>query len=523
MKLKFTLPSLLGFAAWFSLFSTTAAQNVGIGIAAPLERLHVAGNVRVNPLAGVGVRLAGADANGTLVIVAAGTNGQVLTQTAAGPAFQNAGGSVDWAVLGNAGLNGGTTLAAGTNFVGTTDNQNLDFRTNNIFRGRISNLGEFFIGTLNTVLTGDLMNGVGNAAFPWAVNGYTAFNGAGVYGQVTAGTTIFAGVQGETSSTNASAAGVRGIDLVGTAGTSLAAPRAGVSGDVANVTGTFKFGVLGAGGNVARTGGVLGNDFGLAMGSLGYYASNATDYSVYGFGLAYTTGAVAGRSSGQQPIEVGMTEPNSHVGLGIYGGVMGGWVRGMRYGFHVKGERTSLYVDGSAITNKPINQLVTLDDGSRVSTFVPSSTSADVFARGKSKLAAGQIYISFTDDFKQIFADPQALTITVTPAGNSNGVYVSAIDANGFWVKENNNGTSHVDLSWIAMGTRKDAAEMTVSPEILDADFDIQMNGVMHNDMSSENATPLWWDGTQMRHDALPARALKPRAEFIRAPEVSQR
>jgi hypothetical protein len=70
------------------------SQNVGIGTAIPLEKLHVAGNVRVNTLAGVGTRVVGADANGTLIIVAPGTTGQVLTQTAGGPAWQNDPGSV---------------------------------------------------------------------------------------------------------------------------------------------------------------------------------------------------------------------------------------------------------------------------------------------------------------------------------------------------------------------------------------------------------------------------------------------
>lgn len=103
-----------------------------------------------------------------------------------------AGASTDWAINGNSGTNGGNITTAGTNFIGTTDSQNIDFRTNNIFRGRFSSLGEFFVGTLNTTLLGDLMNGVGNATFPWAVNGYSNQNGAGTYGQVTGGTTLFA-------------------------------------------------------------------------------------------------------------------------------------------------------------------------------------------------------------------------------------------------------------------------------------------------------------------------------------------
>jgi hypothetical protein len=502
MKQKFTFCGLLGIA--LVLFSSPLlhAQNVGIGIVTPLEKLHVAGNLRVNGLAGAGTRIVGADANGTLVIVAAGTNGQVLTQTAAGPVFQTNSG---WLITGNAGTNGGSTVAAGTNFIGTTDNQNLDFRTNNTYRGRVSNLGEFFIGTLNTVLTGDLMNGVGNATFPWAVNGYSAFDGAGTYGQVTAGTTIFAGVQGEYNGTHAQGAGVRGLSVNTTAGTGFNAPHTGVSGN-ATTSGTYKYGVFGSGGTTTRSGGVMGYDYGLAIGALGYYGSSTVDYSVYGFGIGYTTGAAAGRLSGQEPLVVGMDQPNTNIGLGIYGGVMGGWVKGMKYGMHVSGERTSLYVDGSTFTNQPIAQLVATDNGNRVSTYVPSSTTADVYMRGKSHMANGEIYIHFDETFHQIISDPQSVTITVTPTGNSNGVYVSSIDENGFWVKENNNGTSNVDLSWIAVGVRKGSEKMTVSPEILEAEFDYKMRGVMHNDNSPEEAGAVWWDGTEVRFDAPPAK-----------------
>ncbi len=505
MKQKITFCALFGCAIFLSTFCNLQGQNVGIGTAAPLDKLHVAGNVRINPLAGVGIRMVGSDANGTLVNIAAGANGQVLTQTGGGPAWQNA--SNDWTVVGNAGLNGGTTVVAGTNFLGTTDNQNLDFRTNNIFRGRISNLGEFFIGTLNTVLTGDLMNGVGNVTFPWAVNGYTAFDGAGSYGQVTSGATIFAGVQGEYNGTNAQGAGVRGLALTATAGTSFTAPHTGVSGG-ATTAGSYKFGTYGSGGASARSGGVLGNDFGVAMGGIGYYSSGLLDYAVYGFGLAHANGVAGGRAaSGQLPATVGMDQPNTMIGLGIYGGVMGGWVKGMKYGMHVTGERTSLYVDGPTFTNQPIQQLVTMDDGSRVATFVPSSATADVYARGKSKMAAGQTYIAFEDHFLQSIGDPQNLVITVTPSGNSNGVFVASIDANGFWVKENNNGSSHVELSWIAMGQRKGSETITASPEILDAEFDHHMRAMMHNDISTEESGAVWWDGTQVRFDTPPAKA----------------
>lgn len=173
------------------------AQNVGIGIATPQQKLHVAGagqTIRVDGLSGAGTRNVYANAFGD------------LTTTPGTP-------SDVWLTSGNAGLNGGNTTTPGVNFIGTLDAQNIDFRTNNTFRGRFSALGEFFVGTMNTVIVGDLMNAVGNATFPWAVNGYTSFNGGGVYGTVQSGTTVFAAVQGEYSGTNANGAGVRGIAI----------------------------------------------------------------------------------------------------------------------------------------------------------------------------------------------------------------------------------------------------------------------------------------------------------------------
>jgi hypothetical protein len=95
--------------------------------------------------------------------------------------------------------------------VGTNSNYSFDFRTNNLVRGRISSLGEFFIGATSTVMAGDLMNGVSNATFPWAVNGYSSFNGSGIFGTILAGnTTTYGAVQGEHIGSG-NGAGVRGI------------------------------------------------------------------------------------------------------------------------------------------------------------------------------------------------------------------------------------------------------------------------------------------------------------------------
>lgn len=200
MKLRYTTHACAVMFA-FLVSNQGVAQNVGIGTSIPLDKLHVVGNIRSTTLAGVGNRVVLADPNGTLMVAGAGTS----------PA---------WLVTGNSALNGGNITTAGTNFIGTLDAQNLDFRTNNLYRGRFSALGEFFVGTLNTVIPGDLMNAVGNATFYWAVNGYSpaGVNGGGVYGQIQTGnSTVFGGVQGEYNGTSASGAGVRGIAITTTA------------------------------------------------------------------------------------------------------------------------------------------------------------------------------------------------------------------------------------------------------------------------------------------------------------------
>lgn len=61
-----------------------SAQNVGIGTAAPSEKLHVVGGARITNLSGVGNRLVSSSPTGVLGNITDGTAGQFLTTNGAG-------------------------------------------------------------------------------------------------------------------------------------------------------------------------------------------------------------------------------------------------------------------------------------------------------------------------------------------------------------------------------------------------------------------------------------------------------
>ena len=406
-----------------------------------------------------------------------------------------------------------TNYTTGTRFLGTANASDIDLVTAGIVRGRLSNQGQFLIGTTSATRSGDLMDGVSNASFPWAINGYSSFNGAGVYGAITGGTTQFAGVEGEYSGTGTiNTAAIRGVNKNTIGGTGFrvqaaTGPRMGVYGTTSVTSGNYTFGVYGSFlSNSPRGGGVMGNDpGGGAFGSLAYYSTNGNDYSLYGFGLNYTLGDAGGRGTSLNTALQSL-DTNTHIGIGVYGGMMGGWVRGLKYGFNTKGETYSMYIDGKGYTNEPLAYLAPTATDERVASYMVTSMQTEVNSKGRVMLQGGKVYVPFKEDYtKVISGKEQDIMITATPQGNSGGVYVDKITAQGFWIIENNNGTSTVPVVWMATAVATEQPK--VAPELLNKDFDKKMDKVMFNDNNTKD-TPqnMWWDGTKMRWDAPPPR-----------------
>jgi hypothetical protein len=103
----------------------TQNGNIGIGTNSPANNLHIQGSFRL--------------ANGTQA------NGRVLTSDANGTSSWSEPASFtqnEWHTTGNSGT------ISGTHFIGTTNAQDLDIRTNNIIRARFTQKGQ--IETMNT-------------------------------------------------------------------------------------------------------------------------------------------------------------------------------------------------------------------------------------------------------------------------------------------------------------------------------------------------------------------------------------
>lgn len=127
--------------------------RVGIGTTSPARALHIGNDTLGIRYGGVSTggsfigtpsattdKILYADANGDIRAMNAGSTNQVLTYTAAGPAW-SAAATTGWSLTGNTGTN------SGANFLGTTDNVSLRIRTGNFERMVIDSFGNVGIGT----------------------------------------------------------------------------------------------------------------------------------------------------------------------------------------------------------------------------------------------------------------------------------------------------------------------------------------------------------------------------------------
>jgi len=502
------------------LLTLGLGQNVGIGTNAPTQRLHVAGNLRLdgvfmpnNQPGAAGNILLSQGANTPPVWLANGAVGTVLTMGSSGPT---------WAPIPNP-ICASPPQNRFTKFTSTSPPAVCNTTLAENDDGNIWNAD----GSGGPVDDGDKFAIIATDDFPNAINGY-AGSGTGVYGQATNGIGVYGftnqasgiGVQGVNTTTSpgvvgrsggvttvytntagsfgstgsgivAFATGGAGTGVVGAgngqtpatygngAGGAFRGTNVGSFSVATNGTGT---GVVGAGNNLAPitfTNGAGGAFRGTNLGS-GSVATNAGGTGVYGqanvnngtgvFGVANANNGVGvyGQANATNGYGVYGTTNNAS-GVGVFGyNAAGG---GDRFGgyFAVNGGGFC-YVGG---TSGGINYKILGGVGSNVATIVDGSQGKqdkrimfcpempEIFFMdvGQGQLQNGRAYITLDPIFaKNIVVNSQhPLRVIIQLEDECNGVRVTNKSQNGFEVVELHNGTSNARFTYFVIANRADA------------------------------------------------------------------
>lgn len=324
-------------------------------------------------------------------------NGAVWT-----PWSTNSGG---WGLAGNA----GTAIA--TNFIGTTDNVAFAVRSNNVERFRFNTNGEVIAGNTASPYVGDLVVGYGTATNTFGINGYTALDGSGTWGEVLVG-----------SATNYSAVqGVYGGSGVGSgafgnyAGTNASALRAGVAGVLtAPAAAGAGVGVYGA------------NQITSGNQRMGVYGT----YNGLAYGLAV-------------------------VGIGFGGGIPAGNNDIAVVGWRANNQNYSGYFNGNhVIANGTKSASVGTSKGNQLlyCTETPEVWFEDI---GSGQLVNGEVTITLDPIYIEtiVVDEKHPMHVFIQMEGESNEVYVIP-GTTSFTVKERDHGTSNAKFSYRIMAKR---------------------------------------------------------------------
>jgi hypothetical protein len=249
----------------------------------------------------------------------------------------------------------------------------------------------------------------------------------------------------------------------------------------------YSFGTSGFNYNdYTRCGGILGAEQGgFYWGSLGYKNSGSTSYGGY-----FTSSFNGGGKSGQA---------NTGIGIGAWGDLMGADIHGKVYGTYTEGENYAMYANGVVFKNNLDVHLQ--DNGTNTNTVLYTSVSTDVTVQtsGFATLSGGQTSVDFDPAFTSAVSSETPVVVTVTPTGNSNGVYLSEFSRKGFKVVENNDGKSSVTVSYIAIGKRAGYEHPDLPREVIESNYTQNMTRGLHNDADTKtNGEGLYYESGKL-------------------------
>jgi hypothetical protein len=251
----------------------------------------------------------------------------------------------------------------------------------------------------------------------------------------------------------------------------------------------YSFGTIGINYNdYTRCGGTLGADYnGIYWGALGYKSSGSVFYG--GYFSSSGTGSGGGKSA----------QSSSGIGIGAWGDLMGADIHGKIYGLYAEGTDYAMFSNGPVYTNNLDVHLQESASGSNTVMYTSVSTDVTVQTSGVATLSAGKVDISFDPAFAAAVSSKSPVIVTVTPIGNSNGVYLASVSPSGFSVAENNHGKSNVTVNYIAIGKRAGYEHPDLPAEVTSVEYTRKLARGLHNDANtSTNGEGLYFQGEHL-------------------------
>jgi hypothetical protein len=233
----------------------------------------------------------------------------------------------------------------------------------------------------------------------------------------------------------------------------------------------YSFGTSGFNYNdFTRCGGVLGASYyGTFWGSLGYRSSGSINYG--GYFTSYTGGG--GKSN--QPAMTG-------IGMGAWGDLFGADIHGNVYGVYAEGENYAMFTHGTTYKDNVDVNLQENGNGTNTVLYTYVSTDVCVQTSGTATLSSGKATIAFDHAFASIVSSKEPVVITVTPIGESNGVYLSDVTSAGFSVMENNAGKSNITVNYIVIGKRAGYENPQLAKEVIEKGYTDKLSRGLHPD-----------------------------------------
>jgi hypothetical protein len=374
--------------------------------------------------------------------------------------------------------------------IGSTQNQPVNFITNNAERFRITAAGVLSVNSI-TPTANDLFSVYGSGysgaimstagVTDWPINGYSTGAFGGVYGENTGtGTGIYGNATGSTSGTGVY--GQNGGTAVGSNGvfgnfTGTSSNGVGVRGQATNNSGSigvggFNTGVgIGVYGQSSNGTGVFGYGTAGADGIAGQVSNNSA-FGMWGINTAANGTGVVGAGTNSTSITLPSGSGGSFCGknIGVFGRVVqdsttsvatvraGGYFYTNVNAYSFVGAITAANVIRKIEGTGTVNTVVKDLQDKQVVLSAPEAPENLFMDYGVGQLNNGTVHISIDPIFTKniVVNEEHPLRVFIQLEGDCKGVYVSNKSATGFDVTELMEGNSNVKFSWNIAANRAD-------------------------------------------------------------------